>query len=118
MSEVAILVSVLGGLWAIAIGLIGVVWGMLREQNRSQGDRIAKLEAQNTEQETAIGRLTERTIARETAHAEHREGMQSQVTRLETRIESRFNSLEGKIDRLLGSKTPFPSHYGPKPPGG
>ena len=103
MSDVAILAAVLGVVWTITMGLLGVVWGMLTA-------RIGKLEtsdealvAQNTVQETALGRLTERMIAREEAHAQHRED-----------VMGRLDRLEGKIDQLLRSgarPSPYPGSY-------
>ena len=108
MNETAILITVVGVLWAVAVSLIAVVWGMLREQNRQQGITIDALVAQNTAQETAIGRLMERMKAREDAHAEHRED-----------ISNRLNRLEMKIDQLLrgpgrggSSGSPYPGAYG------
>lgn len=108
MTETATLIAVVGALWAVAVALIAVVWGMLREQNRQQGITIDSLVRQNTEQETAIGRLMERMKAREDAHAEHRED-----------ISNRLNRLEMKIDQLLrgpsrggSSGSPYPGAYG------
>jgi hypothetical protein len=107
MSELAILTAIVGALWAVAIGLVAVVWAMLREQNRQQGVAIEALVKQNTDQETQIGRLLERMKAREDAHAEHREN-----------IGERLNRLEMKIDQLLrgggsgrGGMSPYPGAY-------
>lgn len=103
MNETAILGTVFGALWGLVLTLAGVIWATLREQNRGQAARLDKLEAQNTEQETQIGRLDARMVARETAHSEHREDIGDRLTRLET-----------KIDQLLRggrSLSPYPGAY-------
>lgn len=105
MNEIAILGTVVTALWGLTLGLIAVVWGMLREQNRQQGVALEKLQAQNTEQETSLGRLFERMKAREEAHAQHRED-----------VSSRLDRIEGLLHQLLrgggrGPSSPYPGSY-------
>jgi hypothetical protein len=105
MSETAILAVVVGALWGVTLALVGVVWAMLKERIATLDNKVSSLEGQNTAQETAIGRLTERAIAREQAHSEHREHTSEQFARLESAI----NAMSGKLDRLLGTRTPYPT---------
>lgn len=107
MTETAILSVVCVALWGVVLALVAVVWSTLKERNAAAEDRIAKLEAQNTIQETAIGRLTERAITREETHAQHREDMQTQFARIDTAM----GQMNSKLDALLrgsGSRSPYP----------
>ena len=104
MSETTILAVVVGALWGVTLALVGVVWAMLKERIASGDLKVAALERQNTEQETSLGRLTERMKAREDTHAEHRDHMTGQFERLDASI----RGLSDKIDRLMGGRTPYP----------
>jgi uncharacterized coiled-coil protein SlyX len=104
MNETAVLGTIVAGLWGLVLALLGVVWSTLKERVTATDERCAKLEAQNVTQETAIGRLTERLIAREEAHQSHREDMSSAIARLEASL----SSLSAKLDRVLGAGTPYP----------
>jgi uncharacterized coiled-coil protein SlyX len=104
MNETAVLGTVVAGLWGLVLALVGVVWSTLKERNKSTEERCEKLESQNTLQETSIGRLTERLLAREEAHQSHREDMSSAIARLEASIAV----LSTKLDRVLGAGTPYP----------
>jgi uncharacterized protein HemX len=108
MSETTILAVVVGALWGVTLALVGVVWAMLRERITTSESKVATLETQNASQEERIGRLTERMLAREQAHSEHRENMSEQFARLDSSI----RELGAKIDRLAGSRTPYPTQYG------
>jgi hypothetical protein len=103
--------SLLAIVVSVFLALLGVVWGMLREQNRKQGIDIEKVQARCAELENGAARLFERMKAREDAHAQHRED-----------ISERLSGIETKLDRLLEkliaprSATPSPTRYfqGPK----
>jgi hypothetical protein len=100
MNNVVILGSVAGGLWSVMLALLGVVWAMHRGQIAALEKVVRELQEQNTEQETALGRLTERTLAIVDRHESHRED-----------VINRFDRLEAKIDRLLSlsrSTSPYP----------
>lgn len=103
MSETAILIPVVAALFAISLALVGVVWATLKERLKAAEDKVGALDQQNTQQETSIGRLTERMIAREEAHSQHREDMAGRLDRI-----------EGKLDKLLAPspRTPYPTRYG------
>ena len=111
MSETAIFASVISALFGLTVALVAVVWALLQGRIGSLESKVAALEGQNTMQETAIGRLTERTLAREETHAQHREDTQAQFGR----IDMRLGEMNAKLDKLLiGSRagTPYPTHYG------
>ena len=106
MSEIAIMGSIVGVLWGVLLALLGVVWTMSRERLAFTETRVAGLEKQNTEQETALGRLIERMKAREDAHESHRENVDHPLSRI-----------EDKLDKLLSvrsSGAPYPMRY-PEP---
>ena len=87
----------------------------LRTQNERQERDVTALQAQNATQETAIAALVQRMIAREDAHAQHREDMGANFSRLETQIAG----LGTKIDQLIrGGKTPWPTDYSRRGEGG
>jgi membrane protein required for beta-lactamase induction len=104
MSETTILAVVVGALWGVLVALVGIVWAMLRERIGAVEGKCAALESQNTAQEASLARLQERMLARENAHAEHRENMSEQLARLEHAIQQ----MSAKIDRLAGHGTPYP----------
>jgi hypothetical protein len=104
VSELAILIPVVSALFAISLALVAVVWGTLKERIAGNEKTIASLVDQNKEQEVAIGRLTERMVAREQAHSEHRDNMTGQFERLDASI----RGLSDKIDRLMSGRTPYP----------
>lgn len=103
MTETATLGLIFAAVGAILLALLGVVWAMLTGRIAALESLIGALTTQNTQQEIAIGRLTERMVAREDAHAQHREDMSNRLDRI-----------EGKLDKLLGSggRTPYPTRYG------
>ena len=108
MSETAVLIPVVSALFAIALALVAVVWGTLKERIASLDTKVTGLESQNTSQETAIGRITERAIAREQAHSEHREHTSEQFARLEAAI----GMVNTKLDQIIRGRTPYPTSYG------
>ena len=108
MTSEALLFVAVGALWGVSLALVGVVWAMLRERIAALESRTADLMAQNTGQETAIGRLQEGMLAREKAHGEHREHIADAIARVEVSVKE----LSLKIDRLTGSRTPYPGRYG------
>lgn len=88
------------------LGIVEAALAAIGAQNSRQERDMVALQQQNTQQETSIGRLTERMVARETAHAEHRED-----------ISERLGRMEVKLDQLIrgsGSRSgsPFPGAYG------
>jgi hypothetical protein len=108
MNETAVLAFVFTALWGLVVGLAGVIWATLKERIRASEVTIDALEKQNREQEVAIGRLTERAIAREEAHSQHREDTQSQFSR----IDATLNAINGKLDDMLKrGRTPYPTGY-------
>lgn len=100
--------AIIGVAASVFLALLGLVWGMLREQNRQQGLTLDKLVAQNTEQETAIGRLMERMKAREDAHAEYREDVSTRLDRIENLLQRLIAGSGGRG----GSPSPYPGAYG------
>lgn len=87
---------------------------VIQTQNARQERDVVSLQAQNTQQESALAGLVQRMIAREDAHAQHREDMAGNFQRLETQIAG----LGTKIDTLIrGGRTPMPQRY-ELPPGG
>ncbi len=108
MNETTTLGLVFAAVGAVLLALLGVVWAMLQGRLAAVEVKMSSLETQNTGQETAIGRLTERMTAREEVHAQHREDMQTQFQR----IDAHLSELNRKLDRLLGGGTPYPTRYG------
>jgi uncharacterized protein HemX len=104
MNETAVLGTVVAALWGLVLALVGVVWSTLKERSAGLESKVDRLDKQNTEQETAIGRMTEKILAREEAHQQHREDMQSQFAR----IDMAMGQINTKLDRLLGGGTPYP----------
>jgi hypothetical protein len=105
MSETTLLGLVGGVLWGVVMAFAGVIWALLQGKIVNLETKVDRLESQNTAQETAIGRLTEKTLALVDKHEEHRSD-----------ISGRLDRLEAKIDRLLGASrgSPFPAAYGPQ----
>jgi hypothetical protein len=134
-AQATIIVAICGGVWALTLALIATIWSQHKEkianierttirfgerigqlesealalkvQNTRQEKDVAALQAQNTTQESAIAGLVQRMIAREEAHAQHRED-----------TSGRLGRIEDKLDRLLGSRTPQPRGYGTGQQGG
>ena len=103
MNETTTLSLVFAAVGSVLLALLGIVWAMLTGRITALEKSIDGLGTQNTGQEIAIGRLTERMVAREDAHAQHREDMSNRLDRI-----------EGKLDKLLGGArgTPYPTRYG------
>ena len=83
------------------IGQLEAALAVLKSQNERQERDVVALQAQNTGQESTLSALTQRMIAREDAHASHRED-----------VVARMGRIEDKLDRLIGSKTPWPGGPG------
>lgn len=98
MNETSILALVGGVLWGVVVALAGIIWALLQGRIATLEAKVGSLDEQNTQQETEIGRLTERAVAMADRHEQHREDIRSQLARLET-----------KIDRLLGARAPMGS---------
>jgi hypothetical protein len=99
MSDTSILGLVGGVLWGVVVALAGIIWALLQGRITTLESKVGALDAQNTLQETQLGRLVERTVAMADKHEQHR-----------TDIRTHLDRLEVKIDRLLsGARAPMGS---------
>lgn len=92
------------------IGALEATQAVIQAQNARQERDVVALQAQNTAQEATLASLTQRMIAREDAHAEHRQDVRDALANLTASIKS----LGEKIDQALGrgrSQTPGPGRY-------